>query len=217
MTALIYLIQDDQVCIAADTLVHENHAPRSYVTKILTLPHLRGAIAGTGSCELLLQWYVTLQRSILPNLTSVTEHAPKQLRDFARTQPPTSTTIYHFAWNEKRFEGVSFSSRDDYAPKPLVRNSIVIKPEYEGVHEDGGLIYQGAAGFAEFIRRQRAFDEQLPVTDRAEIGGEVHVVSITPERMFQTIAYRFPDYDELYQRMCHRLACNAAAPPADGC
>ena len=55
MTALIYVITDAQVCIAADTLMHEDHAPRSYVTKILTLPHLRGAIAGTGSFEALPQ------------------------------------------------------------------------------------------------------------------------------------------------------------------
>jgi hypothetical protein len=205
VTALIYVIQDEQVCIAADTLMHEEHEPRSYVTKILLLPQLRGAIAATGSFELLLQWYLTLQRSILPDLAWITERAPAELRQLATNLPPAPTTIFHFAWNGERFEGTSFSSRADYAPTPLQRNNLTVKPGYSGVEHDAPLVFDGAAGFAELMRRQRAFDEKQPAADRAEIGGEVHVVSMTPEHVSQTIAYRFPDHHALYEQMCKRL------------
>jgi hypothetical protein len=160
--------------------MHEEHAPHSFVTKILTLPHLRGVIAGTGSFELILQWYLTMQRSLMPDLAWTGDHAPAELRRLAASMPEAQSTVYHFAWTSERFEGFGFASRDRFAARPLARNSVVVKPEYAGVHGDAAV-------------------------DRAEIGGEVHVVNMTSEHIIQTIAYRFPDYDALYAQMCSRL------------
>ncbi len=206
MSALIYVLQDHQVCVAADTLMHDGHEPVRFVTKILVLPHLRGAIAGTGLFELILQWYVTLQRdAVIPDLHWMRDHAPQHPRRLATQLPSAKTTIYHFAWDGERFDGVAFSSAEQYEPRPVHRNSIVVKPQYLGVHQDAELVFQGPEGFAQLVRGQRSFDQELPIHERAEIGGDVHFLSMTRDDVFQTIAYRFPDYDALYSA-CSRTS-----------
>ena len=218
MSSLIYRLTDEQVCIAADTLMSDTeHQPLKYVTKILLLPHVRGVLCGTGAGDLLLKWYLRIQRELsIPDLPWLAEHAPAQLvRLAAELMLPSDmkTTIYHFGWDHRagRMTGHSFAAADQFALRDAHRDSLVVKPGYPAaIEEAADLVFQdGVTGFAEIMRRQRVVEGRLPVAERAGIGGEAHFVEITREGVAQFLAHRFVDYAELYDLMllkAHRFA-----------
>lgn len=211
MTALIYAVTDTQILLASDTLMRSDDGePARYVSKILLLPHLRGAVCARGSAGLLLRWYLVLQEAaVIPDLAWMANNAERYLPTIAnelKLPEDIGTTIFHFGWDEhqQRFVGHSFARKERFRARETRRNEWVVLPGYDEAMTDAEelLSKSDADGIAELMRRQRAADEGILVsTDRAGIGGEVHVVSLTPGKALQFMAYRFDDYHELFRRM----------------
>lgn len=218
MSSLIYRLIDNQVCIAADTLLsNDRHEPFKYVTKILLLPNIRGVLCGTGSGDLLLRWYLQIQTDVIvPDLPWLGSRTPTLLQKLANELKLPSgmkTTIYHFGWDHRanRMVGQSFAAQECFALRDAHRDSLVVKPGYPSAMKDAGeLVFQhGIAGFAQIMERQRQAEQQLTKDDGAGIGGEVHFVEITTNGVAQFLAHRFSDYHELYEwmlRKAHRFA-----------
>src|SRR5215207_3323541 len=64
MTALNHTLESELVVICADTLrTNPSKQPNGFASKVLPLPHLHGGVVcGRGSLDLLLSWYVFIQR-----------------------------------------------------------------------------------------------------------------------------------------------------------
>ncbi len=214
---------------------NDKHQPHKYLTKILLLPHVRGVICGTGSADLLLKWYLAIQCEILvPDLAWLAAHTPRRLAELAEQialPGEMETTIYHFGWDHRanRMVGQSFAASEGFQLRDAHRESLVIKPGYAlAVQGAGELVFQdGVAGFAEIMRRQREAEERLSTEERTGIGGEVHFIEIAPNQIGQLLAYRFSDYQELYDLMSRRAqrfpipsesttAAAASRPDPDG-
>jgi len=213
MTSLIYHVTDEQACIASDTLMSRvDKTPFHFVTKIMLLPHLRGVVCGTGSANLLIRWYCLLQeQAVIPTLAWMRDHTShflQQLADELQISRDAKTTVYHFGWDEEttKIDGVSFNLQDQFVPKAIDKKALVIKPSYPGVSDDAEVIFtNGVDGFAYLMAKQRRTDNELPLDERACIGGELHFVQITADGIFQTMSHRFRDYDDLSDKMLARL------------
>ncbi len=70
-TALNALVGPDLITVVTDTLGVDLDArtPAKFSSKVLLLPHLRGAIYGTGSFDLLVDWFrIVAQRIVARDL-----------------------------------------------------------------------------------------------------------------------------------------------------
>ncbi len=61
MTAFIFALQPDQVCVAMDTLVvgADDRMPLAFQRKFLSVPDSDLLVAGTGHAEFVTGWLIT--------------------------------------------------------------------------------------------------------------------------------------------------------------
>lgn len=69
MTAFLYLLQENSVNITMDSLLTDRltKEPLKFVTKIFLLPHLKGAVCGTGRLDIIIEWYSYIQKRCFGN------------------------------------------------------------------------------------------------------------------------------------------------------
>jgi hypothetical protein len=201
MTAINILLEAHRVCVAMDTLVARGGRPWRFTSKILIVPHLSGAVCGTGSLRFLLDWFVQLQVEVLaPDLVALDRHVPAALRRLGRDHhldDRNSTTIYQFGLDPQlgQFRGFAYRSRHGFRSEELPRGRL-LKPPVDGP-ADGPL----PGAFIEVMERQKAEDRALPPAERAGVGGDVHFLIMTPGRYDLHRCHRFPDYPEDYAAM----------------
>jgi hypothetical protein len=201
MTALNILLEPRRVCVAMDTLVARRGHPWRFTSKIFPLPHLDGALCGTGALRFITDWFLQLQIEVLaPDLVTLDRHVPGALRLLARDHyldEGNTTTIYHFGLDPARgeFRGFAYRSARGFRSEELPRG-LLVKPPL-----DGTLDAPGPEALAELMERQKAEDRALPPRDRVGIGGEVHLLTLTPGRYELRRCRRFADYPEDYRAM----------------
>jgi hypothetical protein len=103
MTALHYILTDEELIVAMDSLGLEttpdgDRCELKFVTKVFPLPHLRALLCGTGSLELVLRWFLTIQHTIVADdILYLDTIGPQMIRDLHREHVlGADSTIYHF-------------------------------------------------------------------------------------------------------------------------
>lgn len=201
MTAINILLEPRRVCVAMDTLVARHGRPWRFTSKIFTVPHLGGAICGTGVLRFITDWFVQLQTEVLaPDLITLDAHVPGALRLLARAHhldADNTTTIYHFGLDPRteRFRGFAYRSAHGFRSEEL-RHGRLVKPPADGP-VDGPL----PAAFVQLMERQKAEDRALPPRERVGIGGDLHFLIMTPGRYDLHHCHRFAEYPDDYRAM----------------
>jgi len=200
MTALIYVIEKEQIRLAMDTLIvsADDKLPLEYSKKFVTLPHVNAVIAGTGLAEFIYSWFFHLENSmdgigfdqLIESSPSCLLHLERQCENFEITD----STIYQFGYSEQAqcYAGFAFRSPKQWVAERLAYDSLGYKPQVElpQVNDVNQRV------FVEIMAEQRRVDLSRPVVDRVGIGGDVHLVtmrggSITVERL-----HRFEGYED---------------------
>lgn len=215
MTALIYTLQPDRVCIATDSLaLRPDKGALNYCTKIFLLPHLGMVLCGTGLIQLVLDWFCFLESSVVAkDLMDVNDIAPDALVKIWREKYAAvqmTATIYQFGYNEseKRFDGFAYRSENDFKAERLLRDSIGIKPGRLDLREFA-LECMNEKGvpqaFVETIEKLKLDDDNRPHQDKLGIGGEIHFLTLDRSGYVLSICHRFDDYYEIFDDMLRNL------------
>jgi hypothetical protein len=215
MTALNFLLLDDRVYIAMDTLSIDpvTKRPGKFVSKIMPLPHLRGVLCGTGALQLILDWYVMIQAGAhVRDMVHLNDFAPEALRTIAQryaSDNTGSTTIYHFAYDSavERFRGFVYRSEKQFVSEELPRGIGTKPPLQVDLPESMELPNM----FIDYVTRQRANDRAGSFEDRVGIGGEIHYAVLWPEQFVISPCYTFDDYEACMREILFRGAQQARA------
>lgn len=213
MTALNFVLEPDRVCVAMDTLAVNpgTKEPHKFVSKIFPVLHLRGLLCGTGTMQIILDWFVAIQDSAfvgdMVHLGQFTPDARRRIASRYATEATGSTTIYHFGYDTfaRHFRGFAFRSERNYEAEELTYG-IGTKPPI-----DIGAFDSLPAGFIDIMMRQRVSDRAAPLEEQVGIGGEIQFAVLTPEQLLMTTCHTFDDYETCLKDILHRGATLAEA------
>lgn len=216
MTVLNYLLCADSVIITTDTLTLTiEKTPHKYATKVFPLPHLKGVICGTGSLDIILEWFLFVQKNfVVKDIKFLDEIATDKLNEFSenyRNSGENTCTIYHFGFSEEddRFVGFAYRSTSKYKSEVL-SDGFGFKPP------DGNILEyfidetrrRGRIDldlFINVIKKQKHLDDKKGIKDRVGIGGAIHFLKLNKNSQFIWECYTFEDYNELFQSMLNNL------------
>lgn len=209
MTALVFTIQPDQICLAMDTLVvdHYDKTPLTYQTKFTVLPHINVVIAGTGLTPLVNGWFHYVNGNIVVrDIDHLNSFAPGLLRDAAaRCQGTdlTTTTLYHFGYStiDNRYVGYAYRSMKNWEPDRL-QDALGFKPVVDVQPTDE---IQFPQFFINIVCEQRRKDLLLPVSERVGIGGDIQFVVLENGVVTISNVYRFDSYESDYELMARKI------------
>jgi hypothetical protein len=218
MTALLYFLEPERVCIAMDTcsLNIEDDGeltPGPFCSKMLLLPHLHTVVCGTGVRSLIYYWNAFLQQNVVAkNVTELDNIARAKLPELARecgVSEKHTSTIYHFGYwpQEDRMLGLAYRSASGFASEELVYSFGIKPPDSIDLAwamktlEEQGL----PAGFVEVMKRQKAHDDSRPPRERVGIGGEVQFLVMDPKGYSLSTCHRFEDYDRHFKAIKARM------------
>ncbi|MCI0557881.1 MAG: hypothetical protein MN733_05255 [Nitrososphaera sp.] len=212
MTALVYLLEPSSVSVATDALsLDHDHEPIKYTTKIFQLPHLSGLLCGTGSADLVVDWFAFVQKSVVAStVTYLDSIAPAQLKRLAKESPygELDSTIYHFGYDHSRNEfcGFAYRSTKDYQSEKLTHGLGIKPPDQDLVQVAWSLVEEKKIpmDFVEMIKRLRAKDLEKQKQERVGIGGEVYFVAMNSQFLYSAVCHRFEDYEDVLQQMILR-------------
>jgi hypothetical protein len=208
MTALIYILEEKQVCIAMDTLSlnSDDGKPLLFTSKIFPLPHLGGLICGTGIMNFIANWMAYVQTNIVAkDIEHLGIHTPDSIRilwkKFHFTEKQTST-IYYFGYSKtgRRFKGYAFRSTNRFELEEL-QYSVGIKPPVPNME-----LKEIPVDIIRIMCCQKEQDDLLPLGQRLGIGGEIHFAVLTTSQLNMHVVHRFDDYDTCYRQMCEKLS-----------
>ena len=201
MSALIFFTTPTEIILAMDTLAvrGENGTPHLFTTKFYPVPHLRGAICGTGIGQFIIDWFVSVNTNmVVDDIPNLDYHTPAALRDLWATRykdfPVTSTsTIYHFGfgWATGQPCVYAYRSEKNFESESLPIGQLAVKPE-----GDVPDPFELPTDFEKIMTSQREKQRVKPLADRIYIGGEILVCRFTEEAMTISRAGAFPDRDE---------------------
>ncbi|MCK4873255.1 MAG: hypothetical protein KAS72_11060 [Phycisphaerales bacterium] len=209
MTALLFFLEPERVCIAMDTCslsIEDDgeHLPGPFCSKMLLLPHLQIVVCGTGIRSLIYYWSAFLQQNAVARdvteLDNIARAKLPELADECGVTESLTSTIYHFGYwpAEKRMRGFAYRSANGFETEQLKNPGFGIKPP-DGIDLEQALntcTEKGLpAGFVEVMKRQKAFDDARPPKEQVGIGGEVQFLVMTAEGYSLSTCYRFDDYD----------------------
>lgn len=211
MTALLYLLDKNRVSLAMDSLTTdgETKEPLKFASKIFLLPHLKGAVCGTGCLDLILEWYSYIQKDVLAtDIIFLDKIATEKLCEISKEislSGGQTTTIYHFGYNEKAevFTGFAYRGTNDFKSEKLIY-SIGIKPSEGEIQEYAlkELAQNGLPeGFIKTMQQQKIYDDNLSKDKQVGIGGEIHFLSMDKNESLFSVCHRFDDYNEALQKM----------------
>lgn len=210
MTALNFVHQEDQICIALDTLSieAEDHKPFAFMTKFILLPHLHTILTGTGFGPFVSEWMAQARSNILAqDIEHLNQYAPDCLLKLASHYPQlngTSATIYHFGYSQGRdkFLGYAYRSTRNWISEEI-QYGIGMKPVVPFEFENSLNLPKT---FIELMELQREEDLKLPKSERIGIGGEIHFIIMNRNGINVQRCHRFSSYDEDYKIMCNRIS-----------
>ncbi len=209
MTALNFVIQEDNVYIALDTLAieAEDHEPLIYMTKFILLPHLHTIVTGTGLELFVSEWMALVRSNLLAkDIEHLNQYTPDCLRKLASDcnyLNGSTATIYHFGYSQSRDKFMAYAYRltNNWQSEKLPYG-IGMKPE---VNFDFGPSFELPKCFIELMELQREEDLKLPISERMGIGGEIHFITMDRNGVNVHSCHKFSSYEEDYKIMCNRL------------
>lgn len=188
-----------------DTLVvtADEKAPLCYQTKFTVLPHLNLVIAGTGLVQLINQWFLFVNGSMVArDIDHLNSFAPSLLRDAAEQcegTDLTTTTLYHFGYStlEERYVGYAYRSARNWEPDRL-QDALGFKPVVDVQPTDN---IQFPKFLIDIVCEQRRKDLLLPVSERVGIGGDIQFVVLENRVVNISTVHRFESYESDYELM----------------
>ena len=199
MTARVFALQPEQVCIAMDTLVidADDRMPMSFQRKFLSVPESDLVVAGTGHAGFINGWFQHLQSNFRgATIDDLNEDAPSILRASVRAEGGLSgltATIYHFGYSarEQRYAGYAYRSEQGFRSDRL-RYALGYKPVVpvtpnDDIHFPDFLI--------DIILEQQLQDCRQPIAERVGIGGEIEFVVMSERTIHVETVHRFSSYE----------------------
>lgn len=171
MTLLMFLLDEDLVVVAADTVATDlDGNTLSYDHKIHDIGGAKCAVA-TGVANVLFEWLRTDGHG--KTLDSIAATAPSRLSAISRRLGEgVRATIYVFGRDapDAPYSGLVFRAEDQFNPEPL-RYGFHAKPP---VHEViGATLPEGPGEWIELAERLKAHEDAKPARERVPIGGEL--------------------------------------------
>lgn len=199
MTALVYVIQPDQVCFVMDTLVvaHDDKLPLAFQRKFYVISKNNIVSAGTGLGNLINTWFLALNH--LPEEIDIDELGPMipelmdKLRPFIAGFGLASATLYHFGYSRAQAKYVGLASRSErgWIPEAIPENAIGYKPVVPLPPCDD---MRFPDSLVKVIQTQKQADSLLPVAEKVGIGGEIEFVHMQAGEIRVANVHRFDTY-----------------------
>ncbi|WP_374691241.1 hypothetical protein [Accumulibacter sp.] len=199
MTALVFALQPEQVCLAMDTLVigADDRMPMSFQRKFLSVPESDLVVAGTGHAGFINGWFQHLQANLHgATIDDLNEETPRIFRASVSAEGGLSgltATIYHFGYSvrECRYAGYAYRSEHGFCSDRLQYvlgyKPVVSVTPIDGIRFPDFLI--------DIILEQQRQDRLLPITERVGIGGEIEFVVMSNRSIHVETAHRFSSYE----------------------
>jgi hypothetical protein len=212
-TALNGFVTPSGISLATDTLASggNDKTPHMFVSKFFLLPHLGVLLCGTGVFQLIRDWFVDLESSLIArDFDHVSRFAPSLLRALSEKltsqhQQPVTATIYHFGYSVAMSShvGLAFDSKQGYEPR-VIKDSFFMKPKLEELPTAPTNADELPSWYADLMERQRADDLAKPFADRVGIGGEIHMAQINRTTLTVSTIHRFASYESDYEAMIRK-------------
>lgn len=199
MTALVFALQPEQVCIAMDTLVigADDRMPMSFQRKFLPVPESNLVVAGTGHADFINGWFQHLQANRRgATIEELDAEAPSTFRASVSAEGGLgglTATIYHFGYSaqERRYAGYAYRSehdfRSDKLPYALGYKPVVPVTPNDDIRFPDFLI--------DIILEQQRQDRLQPITEKVGIGGEIEFVVMSEHKIHVETVHRFSSYE----------------------
>jgi hypothetical protein len=199
MTALVFALQPEQVCIAMDTLVidADDRMPMSFQRKFLPIPESDLVITGTGHAGFINGWFQHLQANLRgATIDKLNAEAPSIFRASVSAEGGLSgltATIYHFGYSarEHRYVGYAYRSehgfRSDRLQYALGYKPVVPITPNDDIRFPDFLI--------DIILKQQRHDGFQLIAERVGIGGEIEFVVMSNRTIHVETVHRFSSYE----------------------
>ena len=199
MTALVFAIQSDQVCIAMDTLVigADDRMPMSFQRKFLSVPESDLVVAGTGHAGFINGWFQHLQSNLRgETIDDLNEEAQSIFRASVSAEGGLSgltATIYHFGYSarEQRYTGYAYRSEHGFRSDRL-QYALGYKPVVPVMPNDD---IRFPDFLIDIILEQQRQDCRQPLSERVGIGGEIEFVVMSERTIHVETVHRFSSYE----------------------
>lgn len=199
MTALVYTLQPDQICIAMDTLAVnvESKMPFCFQRKFLPLPKHNMLIAGTGLLNLVNGWFEYVSSITgMEGIDDLNDLAPSVLQNSVLSAGglgENTTTIYHFGFSktEAKYVGYAYRSTSDFKSDRL-QYALGFKPQVQ-IHPCEKIQFPDF--LIEIVLEQHRQDRLMPIEQQVGIGGDIEFAELKNLKMRIETVYRFKTYD----------------------
>jgi hypothetical protein len=211
MTALVFALQPDQICVAMDTLVvgADNKKPMRFQRKFLSLPEKELLVAGTGHANLINGWFEYVSSlSDLGDIDDLDRFASSVLEasvTAAGGLGEITTTLYHFGYSkaETKYVGFAYRSTNGFQSERL-QYALGVKPPVR-VESSDNIEFPGF--MIDIVLNQQREDQQLPLEQQVGIGGEIEFAVLSNRNTQIETVYRFETYEsERRYISCHENA-----------
>jgi hypothetical protein len=199
MTALVFALQSEQVCIAMDTLVigADDRMPLSFQRKFLSIPEADLVVAGTGHAGFINGWFQHLQANLHgATIDELNEEVPSIFRASVSAEGGLSgltATIYHFGYSarEHRYAGYAYRSENGFRSDRL-QYALGYKPVVPVTPNDD---IRFPDFLIDIILEQQRHDRLQPIAERVGIGGEIEFVVMSERTIRVETVHRFSSYE----------------------
>lgn len=217
MTALDFVIQDDAVVVAMDTLSLRavDHKPYKMVTKFMPIPHMNSLICGTGNMGAVIDWFSWVEKNVIANGIYQLDRITRQvIKEFMQEHNGDNLcTIYQFGLHELdgKFHGYAYRSTDDFEGEEI--HGLRVKPPDAFLSPDGTVDLSPYAPegatiqeiLKNIMHRQKEYDDSLNVEDRLGIGGIIQIVILSKDRIVIENYEYFDDFESTHIEMLKNL------------
>jgi hypothetical protein len=201
MSSIIFRTEENQVCVATDTLATSNNGtPRYFTNKAQILPHLKMIVAGTGAAGFMDRWIAGINNIPVRGIDHLdylaTAHLPDAWGGFKlqiSIPDNLTTTIYHFGFSEVTgvIHAYAYRSDNGFRSERL---------EYgNGVKPDCTIPknFEFPTVIKEMMEEQRDIQAKQPDGQRLYIGGEIQIHHLTRNGFNVYQLAEFEDYDSM--------------------
>lgn len=199
MTALVFALQPEQICIAMDTLSigAADRMPLSFQRKFLAVPESDLVVAGTGHAGFINGWFQHLQTDLNgATIDDLNAEVPSIFRSSVAAEGGLgglTATIYHFGYSarEGQYAGYAYRSEHDFRSDRL-QYALGFKPAVPVTPKDD---IRFPDFLIDIVLEQQRQDWLLPLSERVGIGGEIEFVVMENRTIHVETVHRFSSYD----------------------
>lgn len=199
MTALVFALLPEQVCIAMDTLVigADDRMPLSFQRKFLSVPESDLVVAGTGHADFINGWFQHLQANYQgATIDDLNAEAPSIFRASVSAEGGLSgltATIYHFGFSVREYQYAGYAYRSEHSFRSdRLQYGLGLKPVVPVTPNDD---IRFPDFLIDIVLEQQRQDRLQPITERVGIGGEIEFVVMSDHAIHVETVHRFTSYE----------------------